>query len=93
MDIDIEFDEGKSNWNVEVRGIAFELAEEFEFDTACYEVDNRKDYGEERIRALGFIRGKIYSLVFTLRNEKVRVISLRKANSRERKKYAKENKS
>lgn len=76
-----------------MRGISFELAAELDFSTAIYEADNRKNYGEKRTRALGFIGDRLYSLVFTERNEKLKIISLRKANSRERKRYEKESKS
>ncbi|MDY3330651.1 MAG: BrnT family toxin [Pelistega sp.] len=36
---------------------------------------------------MGKIRGRLYVLVYTLRNEVMRVISLRKANKREVKRY------
>lgn len=91
--MDIEFDKDKNEWNVEVRGIPFDLVEEFNFFTASFEIDDRKNYGETRVRSLGFIKDRLYSLVFTERNEKMRVISLRKANYRERNKYEKESKS
>ena len=89
----IEFDSVKNKWNVEVRGISFERVEAFNFASACYQIDAQKDYSEERIKALGFIGDRLYSLVFTERGENIRVISLRKANARERKKYEKESKS
>lgn len=91
--MDIEFDKIKNELNIEMRGISFELAEEFDFSTASYEIDDRKNYREIRMRALGFIGDRLYSLVFTERGEKTRIISLRKANLRERKKYEKESKS
>lgn len=89
----IIFDHTKNEQNVEKRGISFIRAEEFDFTTAFYEVDKRKDYGENRIKALGFIGDRLHSLVFTERGDDIRVISLRKANQRERKKYEKEAKS
>ena len=67
----------------------FHEAEGFEWETAMIEVDNRKRYGETRFVATGYIELRLYVLVFTLRETAVRIISLRKANSREAKQYAK----
>ncbi len=49
--------------------------------------DLRKDYGERRFQALGFIGDRLHALVFTPRHDKVHVISLRKANAREANHY------
>jgi len=48
---------------------------------------------EERFIALGLIGERLHSLVFTVRGNAVRVISLRKANRREELGYEQENKS
>ena len=83
----VSFDPSKSERNVALRGIPFDLAEEFEWDTALVVEDLRKDYGEPRFQALGLIEGRLHALVFTPRTDKVHVISLRKANRRETKRY------
>ncbi|WP_084445595.1 BrnT family toxin [Desulfosarcina sp. BuS5] len=44
---------------------------------------------ELRFNALGYINNRLYHMTFTLRGGAMRVISLRKANSREVRKYAK----
>lgn len=44
-------------------------------------------YGEARFIALGYIVDRLYSMVFTVRGDMLRVISLRKANKREVKRY------
>ncbi len=49
--------------------------------------DVRKDYGEHRFRVLGSIEDRLYAVVFTPRGDAVHVISFRKANSREVKRY------
>jgi hypothetical protein len=49
--------------------------------------DTRNDYGEPRFQALGFIEGRLHMLVFTPRVDETHVISLRKANKREVKRY------
>jgi uncharacterized DUF497 family protein len=57
------------------------------FDTAIYVPDDRYDYGEDRTQALGLIGGRLHMLVFTMRGEVLRAISLRKANPKEVKCY------
>lgn len=89
----IEFDPSKSEKNRIERGLPFGLVEYFEWETAIYIVDNRFNYGEDRIRALGFIGTRIHALVFTPIPGGVRIISLRKANTREVMRYEKEIKS
>lgn len=56
-------------------------------DTAIMRRDARYEYGEARIVAIGLIGDRVHVLVFTMRGETVRVISLRKANRREVFKY------
>jgi len=85
----IEYNETKNQINIKDRGISFELANDFDFSSALIVEDTRKDYQESRFFSLGYITRRLYALVFTHRNESIRVISLRKANSREVKKYVK----
>ncbi len=85
--MDIEFDPTKSDMNALQRGLSFDAVHEFEFDSAMFAEDIRKDYGEVRIQALGLIRGRVHVLVFTEAAKGIRVISLRKANKREVKRY------
>ena len=84
----IEFDPAKSERNEAQRGLAFGLAEELDWSTALIVEDTRKDYEERRYQALGMIGEQLHMLVFTPRNSAVHVISLRRANQRERKRYA-----
>ena len=61
--------------------------------TAYLAKDKRQDYGERRFRVLDCIGGRLYASVFTPRADKLHVISLRKANSREVRLYEKALKS
>jgi len=81
------YDPAKSEKNMALRGLSFELVSEFEWETSLIAEDICHDYAEKRYQALGFIGMKLYMLVFTLRAELIHVISLRRANQRERKKY------
>ena len=82
------YDPAKSERNVAERGLPFHLAAEFEWGLALIFRDGRKDYGEHRYLALGSIGERLHVLVFILRGDTVHVISLRKANRREMRRYA-----
>ena len=82
-------DSQKEDRNIAERGLSLELAEQLDWTTALIWEDQRKDYGEHRYCVLGFIEDRLHSVVFTPRNGKPRVISLRKANKREVNRYEK----
>lgn len=86
----IEFDPDKSTRNARERGLPFDLASEFDFSTALVTEDRRGDYPERRFVALGYIGRRLHVLCFTPIAGGIRVISFRKANSREAKAYAEE---
>lgn len=86
--IEIEWDKEKAVANWLKHSVSFARAADFAFDTAIYFPDDRKVYGEERMRSIGFIDARLHVLVFTMRGMNVlRVISLRKANNREQEVY------
>jgi uncharacterized protein (DUF4415 family) len=51
----ITFDAARNERNVRERGLSFERVAEFDFSTAQLERDLRRDYGEVRIVALGYL--------------------------------------
>jgi len=51
--------------------------------------DCKLNYGEERYITVGLLGEKVVVLVWTPRGRKRRIISMRDANDRERKKYSK----
>lgn len=83
-----EHDPKKLAENVAKHLVWFELAESFEWETAQIEADSRRHYSETRFVATGLIGGRVYVLIYCFRETKIRLISLRKANSREVKRYA-----
>jgi uncharacterized DUF497 family protein len=83
----IEFDSGKNIANIAKHGVDMAAAAEFDFETAETWTDTRRSYGETRTIAVGFIGHRLHVLVFTMRGRKLRVISLRKANRKERAAY------
>ena len=51
--------------------------------------DDRKDYGEERFNMLAKVEGRVFHLTFTERGKVTWIISARKANQREQRRYEK----
>lgn len=85
----ITYDSAKNANNIVRRDLSFDLVHRFEWNSALVVEDNRREYTEQRYQALGNIGYRLYMLVFTIRGDDVRVISLRKANSREVARYEK----
>lgn len=81
--MEITFDPEKNARNIELRGLSFERVVDFEFEIALFSVDQRQDYGEVRIRALGLMDNRLLALVFVETRHGIRVVSFRKANKRE----------
>lgn len=83
MNIKIEYDQSKSVLNELQRGLPFALAAQFDFESAHINQDRRRDYGEIRYSAIGMIQDRLHVLIFKETQQGIRIISLRKANSRE----------
>jgi uncharacterized DUF497 family protein len=86
----IDFDHEKSLKNEKDRDLPFSKVTDFEWETAIYSEDDRKVYPERRFIALGYLQERLHVLCFTPIHDGIRVISFRKANSREEKRYEKE---
>jgi uncharacterized DUF497 family protein len=87
MRVRLTFDQAKNAENLRNHGISLRRAEDFDFATALYEVDDREDYGEVRLNLLGFLDARLYSLTMTEHEDDIRAISLRKASKDEEKRY------
>ena len=85
--MNIEYDPIKNERNISLRYLSFANVEAFDFETARYCVDERYDYNEVRIRAIGLMGARLHVLVFVEITAGIRVISFRKANKREEKMY------
>lgn len=85
----ISYDPAKSDKNIRERGLSFERAAGFDFETATYLVDDRHDYGELRRIAIGYLDSRLHFLCFVETADGIRVVSFRKANTREAKKHGK----
>ena len=83
-----EWDNEKAEANYAKHGIPFELAVRMFDDPFRFEIeDDRFDYGKERMITLGLIDGRMYVVIYTPRDERCRIISARKANARDSRRY------
>lgn len=80
----ITYDPAKRKRTLAERGLDFADAEEVFAALLTENPDDRFDYGEERRITVGLLRGRMVVMVWTWRGEDRHVISMRKANERER---------
>jgi len=83
-----EWDEGKSDSNVRNHGIDFADVPQIFSGPMLVDLDDREDYGEDRWLGIGWLRDVLTVVVWTEPKEgAVRIISARKANRYERRRY------
>ncbi len=87
MSLEFEWDERKRKANMREHGVDFLRAAKVFQGPTLEDVDDREDYGEERIIALGHADGAVFTVVYTMRGSVVRLISAWKANSRDEERY------
>jgi len=81
----IDFDPAKEAINLSKHGVS--LARWVDLEVLAIVKDDRFEYGEARYRAYGTIEGVPHCLIFTIRHEKYRPISLRRAHAKEMRRY------
>ena len=90
--MDVTFDPAKEAANLAKHGCSLLDAVGFEWEAAVVWSDNRRDYGEPRMVGLVPVNDKLFCVVFVDRPPEQpterRIISLRKANNREVRRYA-----
>jgi uncharacterized DUF497 family protein len=82
---EFEWDEDKSNANLEKHGIDFEDAMKVFYGPVLLRRSDRND--EERWIAIGFLENRLIAVVFTRRAEVIRIISSRRARKNEERAY------
>lgn len=83
-----EWDKNKNISNGKKHGISFETASGiFSNNDNCTFQDTRKDYGEPRFNTVGKLLASLFSVIWTPRADRKRIISARRANSKERGQY------
>lgn len=86
--MNITFDQAKRDATLAARGINFADAAQVFAGVTFRFPDDRADYGEVRMIAVGHLRGRMVVIVYTDRASGRHVISMRKANDREQKRFA-----
>jgi uncharacterized protein len=86
----VEFDGKKDRINRQKHGLSLAAAAEMDMLAARVIPDERRDYGEARFRAYGWIGGRLHMLAFTMRGDTIRAISLRRANATEVRRHGKD---
>ena len=82
-----EYDERKSETNLNKHGIDFdEVQELWSGDTVSFRADVK---GESRYKVIGRIEGEYWAVIHTMRGERIRIISARRATANERSEYDK----
>ena len=83
----ITYDPAKRDWTLRDRGLDFEHAAQVFAGPTFDQADNRHDYGEPRIVTVGRLDARMVIVVWTPRGEARHVMSMRKANEREKARY------
>lgn len=83
-----EWDDIKEAINQQKHGLTFNDAALVFRDPRRLEEDStRPEYGEERRKAIGMVHGRVTTVIFTIRQERRRIISARRARPDERQRY------
>jgi len=85
--MEFEWDEAKNKSNIEKHGIDFNDVRQVFDKPVIAKEDERFDYGEKRIIAIGLLLEFVVVIVYTIRNTVIRIISARLANTNEKQKY------
>ena len=92
QDDEFEWDNDKAAQNFAAHGVSFE-AGRLAFDDvfAVEREDRRERYDEQRFLLLGMVQDRLLAVAYTMRGKRVRIISARYAEPRERRRYHEEN--
>jgi len=83
-----EWDDAKAATNLAKHGVPFDCATRVFLDDAVVNFDaSRETDGEARRKAVGRIDGRVFTMVYALRGDAIRIISARRADATERKTY------
>jgi uncharacterized protein len=86
------WDDNKAAGNWRDHGVSFEMARDAFSDPFAVEwVDAAQHPGEERYAMIGMVENRLLFVAYTMRGERIRIISARKAEPYERRKYHEEN--
>jgi uncharacterized DUF497 family protein len=92
IDDDFEWDDAKAASNDALHGVTFDIARSvFQDPFALDWLDDRHDYGEARFATIGMSDGRLLFVAYTMRGDRIRIISARGAEPHERRAYHEDN--
>jgi hypothetical protein len=93
MKLEFEWHDAKAEANLQAHGVSFELAKTvFKDPFAIERLDDREDYGEERLVTIGMAEGHVLLFVaYTEREDRIRIISARRVTQHEQDDYYRQN--
>ncbi|MGA2370771.1 MAG: BrnT family toxin [Candidatus Korobacteraceae bacterium] len=92
MKLRLEWHDAKSEANYRAHGVSFDLPKAvFQDPFAIERLDDRRDYGEERFLIMGRAEGVLLFVAYTEREDRIRIISARRATPREQDDYFQQN--
>ncbi len=93
MELEFEWDTAKAEANFRRHGVSFELAKAvFRDPFAIERLDDREEHGEDRFVIVGAAEGRALLFVaYTEREERIRIISARRATQNEQDDYFRQN--
>jgi len=80
--MDFEFDQAKSDANRLKHGVDFIQAQELWKDLYALQIQAKSDT-ESRLALIARMEGKVWSVFFTVRSSKIRIISARRSRTNE----------
>jgi uncharacterized DUF497 family protein len=84
----VTFDETKRAWTLTERGLDFADADKVFDGPAFTQTDDRYDYPELRFQTYGLLDDRLVMFAWTPISDGIHVISMRKCNDREKRKFA-----
>ena len=85
--MEFEWDDSKSAANLRLRGFGFAYAAMVFRGPTLEQIDDRRDYGQTRVRAIGAVGNEVLAIVYTDRSEIRRIVFARRASRKERLKW------
>lgn len=79
----VTFDLAKDEKTRVERGLSLAVGIDIIRGQVSTRIDTRRDYGEERRVAYGYLEDRLHVCVYTVRENELRIISVRRANDRE----------
>lgn len=92
LDECFEWDDAKAALNWQTHGVTFSMARDAFRDAFAVEwPDDTQDAAERRFLLLGMVEHRLLFVAYTMREDRIRIISARKAEPHERRRYHDEN--